>query len=116
MGKDAIEERDRKPSRTTRRRPIAIANWNDATPATLVRAIVAAASADGALRFGYSRDGGAFAIGVYGDGDPYTDFVGGNEPIDEYLEDYVKLFEDIQDLGLPSAGPKIAGKNGHKRP
>jgi hypothetical protein len=86
----------------------------DADAATLQRAITIAASTGGALRFGYSRDGGAFAVGVYGDGDPYTDFIGGNEPIDEYLEDYVKLFEDLTDQRIEAARPKKSGQNGAK--
>lgn len=106
MGKDATEERERKPARTGNRQPRHVANWLDANPDVLRRAISSAASTGGALRFGYSRDGGAFAIGVYGDGDPYTDFVGGNEPIDEYLDDYVKLFDDIQDARTPATKPK----------
>ena len=63
------------------------------------------------MRFGYSRDQGAFAIGVYGDGDPYTDFVSCAEPIDEYLEDYVNLFEDLADIAALGA---VKAQNGKK--
>ena len=92
MGKDTREEQDRRGSRRGNRKPKGYANWLDATPAAIVRAIDAAAAVGGALRFGYSRDGGAFAIGVYGDGEPYTDFVSGTENIDDALDYYVELF------------------------
>lgn len=112
MGRDATEERERRPAGRGTRQPKHIANWMDASPGILQRAISAAASIGGALRFGYSRDGGAFAVGVYGDGDPYTDFIGGNEPIDEYLEDYVKLFDDLTDQRMAATRPKKPGQNG----
>lgn len=114
MGKDAVEERERRPARRGARQPKHIANWMDADGLTLQRAVTIAASTGGALRLGYSRDGGAFAVGVYGDGDPYTDFIGGNEPIDEYLEDYVKLFEDLMDERLAAPRAKKNGQNGAK--
>jgi len=54
-------------------------------PAILLSAIEAAVAIDGAIRIGASRDGGAFAIGIYGDGDPHTEYVGNDEDINEYL-------------------------------
>ena len=41
-----------------------------------------------AVRFGKSRDGGAYAVGVYGDGQaPYTDFLKPDEDIIQYLRE-----------------------------
>jgi len=60
-------------------------------------AITAAAITGGALRFGYSRDGGAFAIGIYGDGEPYTEFVRPSENLDDTLESIIELFDGIAD-------------------
>jgi hypothetical protein len=54
-------------------------------PAVLLSTIAAVVRIEGALRLGVSRDGGAFAIGIYGDGDPYTEYVGADEDINEYL-------------------------------
>jgi len=100
MGKDAVEERERKPTRNRPRRPTGNADWGSASPNTVIRAICSAAKVGGALRFGYSRDGGAFAIGVYGDGEPYTDFVGSTEDIDITLEYYVDLFTDGDNIDI----------------
>lgn len=69
------------------------ADWNDADAQRLKDAVVAVASAGCAIRFGYTRDRGAFAIGVVGDGDPYTEYVRPSENIDLYL---VGLFEDYK--------------------
>jgi len=107
MGQDNNERRNGTRSRTPRRNPRNFANWLDADGAILKRAISAASTVGGALRFGYSRDGGAFAVGVYGDGEPYTDFYSPTEDINEFLEDYVKLFEGIQDdMEKPAPAPK----------
>lgn len=108
MGKDANEEKERRPARKGRRPTAGIADWASANGATLIRAIIAAANCQGALRFGYSRDGGAYAIGVYGDGEPYTDFVAPTEDINETLEYYVNLFEDIADT--PQTEKKSRGR------
>jgi len=59
-------------------------------------AVKAAASIDGALRIGLSRSGTAFAIGVYGDGEPYTDFVEQGEDINEYFSDLQSYLEGLE--------------------
>jgi hypothetical protein len=51
------------------------------------------ASTGGAIRFGYTSDGGAYAIGIYGDGEPYTDYVKPAEDINEYLKDLADSWE-----------------------
>lgn len=60
-------------------------SYRNVTVGVLVDTIQTVALAGGALRFGYTRDGGAFAIGVYGDGDPYTVYCSPSESIDSVL-------------------------------
>lgn len=62
------------------------ADWATADPRWLAACIAIVAGQGGALRFGYTSDGGAYAVGVYGDGDkPYTDYIRPHEDIDDYL-------------------------------
>lgn len=76
------------------------ADWQSAT-ATLVRdAICSAARAGGALRFGYSRDQGAYSIGVYGDGEYYAVYVGPKDDIDITLRDLIDLFDDMNSASV----------------
>lgn len=82
------------------------ADWASVTPDRLRDAICAAAVTGGALRFGYSRDGGAYAIGIYGDGEPYTEFVQPSESIDEVLETIIDLFNDIKVSAAPKSTPR----------
>ena len=74
MGKDKHEEQSRNPRRA--RRSMGKSSDYASADATLVlQAITLVAKHGGALRLGYTSDGGAYAIGVYGDGDPYTEYV-----------------------------------------
>lgn len=84
-------------SRGIRRDKGGVADWANADASTALRAIERASVVGGALRFGYSRDGGAYAIGIYGDGDPYTEFVKPIEDIDGFLLEVIALFESIAD-------------------
>ena len=69
-----------------RRRNVATADWTSAEGGLLRRLIATVSTNGGALRFGYSRDGGAYALGIYGDGDPFTEYLPGTEDVDEWLE------------------------------
>jgi putative hemolysin len=62
------------------------ADWGGADAKVVLRAIEIVARAGGALRFGYTRDGGSYAIGVLGDGDPYTDYIRPTDDLTAYLE------------------------------
>jgi len=92
-------------SRGIKSRSGGVADWTGATEKLLVRAIATAAKCGGALRLGYSRDGGAYAVGIYGDGEPYTLFWKPSEDIDVALQDIIDLFEAIAD-------EQVAGRNG----
>lgn len=73
------------------------ADYESADANLLKRAIVTAARTGGALRFGYTADGGAYAIGIYGDGDYYAHYVSPHQELDITLQDIVDLFEAIAD-------------------
>jgi len=60
-------------------------SWRNVTPGVLADVLTTVAIAGGALRLGYTRDGGAYAVGVYGDGDPYTLYCSPHESIDDLL-------------------------------
>lgn len=73
----------------------AAADYESGNADLLKRAVVTAANAGGALRFGYTSDSGAYAIGIYGDGDYYCHYVGPQEELDITLQDIIDLFEAI---------------------
>lgn len=98
-------------SRGVRREGGGTADFMSCSPQTLQRAIALAASTGGALRFGYSRDGGAYAIGIYGDGDPYTEFVRPHEDLDAFIEKVCDLYESIADDRASAQGAKKGAKS-----
>lgn len=71
------------------------ANWALVDRETLAYAVTVVASWGGALRLGYTRDGGAYSIGVYGDGEPYTEYIRPNESVEEYLQQLAVDFGGI---------------------
>ena len=97
MGKDANEERERKGSRGLNRNRGAGADWQTVDGELLKRAIASASNAGGCLRLGYTRDGGAYAIGIYGDGDVYTEFANDQQSLEEVLTAICQLFDDLLD-------------------
>lgn len=66
------------------------ADWACVDGVLLAKAVAALAGLGGALRLGYTRDGGAYAIGIYGDGDPFTEYVSPNDDINEFLEGLIR--------------------------
>lgn len=73
------------------------ADWSTVDADTLQQTIVAVSMAGGAIRFGYTGDGGAYAIGIYGDGDkPYTEYLRPGENVEAFLVDVQTTFGDIE--------------------
>lgn len=100
-------EADKPQQRSNRRRNRGTgdaAEWGDANSDKVLAAISAIAGNGFAVRFGYTRDGGAFAIGVVGDGEPYTEYVRPNEDIDLYLDG---LISDYIDGSRPATSPQL---------
>jgi len=94
----ANKNQDGRESRGVRRdKSGTIADYGSCDANKLLHAIETAARCGGALRFGYTSDGGAYAIGIYGDGDPYTEYVKPSEDLNLFLDDVITLFEEIQD-------------------
>jgi len=114
MGIDANEARDRNASRRNRRRQSQPADWTSVSADAIRSAIVAASNAGGALRFGYTSDGGAYAVGIYGDGEPYTEFYTPSEDLDAALLDIMQSFIDLQD-DIATSGAQKNGPEPRKK-
>ena len=85
------------------------ADWASANSELLLRAVEIASVNGGAIRFGYTRDLGAYSVGIYGDGDPYTVTVSPANDIDITLQDIIDLFESIRD-DPPSAAQGVKSR------
>lgn len=80
--RDAQQRRERRRNRGSGER----AEWGNADSAKVLAAISACTRHGYAIRFGYTKDGGAYAIGIIGDGEPFTEFVRPTEDINLYLD------------------------------
>lgn len=73
-------------------------SWMDVKAENIRELIDAVAQAGGAIRFGVSRDGGAYALGVYGDGpDTYGVYAADADGIEEHMFKLGAVFEAIKE-------------------
>lgn len=107
MGDKKLDDRDKK--RRFRGKSQSSADWTGVDAAIVCRAIASVARTGGALRFGYSRDGGVFAIGVLGDGEPYTLWERDAEQVNITLKELSEHFDDMEIEPEPSAKAKKRG-------
>jgi len=78
------------------------ADWCNVDAKLLVQLVCMVTSRGGAIRFGYTRDGGAYAVGLYYGGDHTTEYVRPSEDISARLLDFIGIYEDL---------PNSAGKS-----
>jgi len=69
------------------------ADWTAANGTLMARAVASIGKEGGALRFGYTRDGGAYSIGVYDGDEKRTIYVSPNEDIDQVLQELIEYYE-----------------------
>lgn len=82
-------------AKRNRNAPTETANWGDVSGKVVVEAIAWAAATGGALRFGYTRDAGAYAIGIYTGQEHHTEYVRPSEDIERYLVELAEDFEAV---------------------
>lgn len=94
MSQAERKQEDKRDFRNSRKKVQMGADWAS-VDADLLRAVVAAVAAkDGALRLGYTSDGGCYAIGIYGDGAPYTEYVRPKDDVEGFLGELGEYFTD----------------------
>lgn len=88
------------------------AQWADVDAGVLLRAVAAVAEYGGAIRFGYTRDGGAFAIGIYGDGPPRTVYLRPSDDVVGWLERLADDAKDFRPNPLRESAPRASSDVG----
>lgn len=92
-GDKAKKQEDKRRRRTHSKGSGGGADWTECDGDVLKRAVKAIASMGGAVRLGYTRDGGAYAIGIYGDGEPFTEYVPPSDDITEFMKGLIEDYE-----------------------
>lgn len=80
------EASQQRANRRRNRGNVDAADWSGVDSARIVATIAAITRHGYAIRFGYTRDKGAFAVGIIGDGEPFTEFIRPTEDIELYLD------------------------------
>jgi hypothetical protein len=82
-------EKHRDPVEKSRRtyRQTEPADWAVVDMAILLKLIVNVTGCGGAVRFGYTSDGGAYAIGFYDQDDKWTEYIRPNEDVNEVISE-----------------------------
>lgn len=79
--------------RRERRENSNTADYSGIDAAVLHRLLCAITARGCAVQFGYTRDGGAYAVRIVGDGDPFTEFI---KPTEDVLAAITALAEDYE--------------------
>ena len=79
---------------TNQRAGSSVADWSNASPNLVHQLVCIVGVAGGAVRFGYTRDGGAYSIGLYLGDDSKTYYCNEADGIDEQLN---FLIEELRD-------------------
>ena len=99
---EQIEQQDAKRGRKdasknlppTARKGSATADWANANPEALLRLVCLVAVEGGAVRYGYTRDGGAYSIGIYMGPDSKTYYCNEMDGINDKLRELADYFEE----------------------
>jgi len=70
-----------------------VADWANANEHLLFQLVCAVGVEGGAVRFGYTRDGGAYSIGIYLGPDSQTYYCNEKEGIDGKLAELIEHFQ-----------------------
>lgn len=62
------------------------ADWFDASDTSIASAVRAVAARGCAIQFGYTRDLASYRIRIVGDGDPFDEYLRGNEDVNLWLD------------------------------
>lgn len=106
MSEDTRKNARNKKSRGIGRGTGDLASWRLVNQQLLVDVLDLVSSSGGALRLGYSRDGLVYCIGIYGDGEPYTEWCSSLEECMEVLVKIQILFTDIWNDQVVAANGK----------
>jgi len=71
-----------------------VADWANANAALLLQLVCCVAVEGGAVRYGYTRDGGAYSIGIYLGKESQTYYCNEKEGIDGKLQELIAYFKE----------------------
>lgn len=71
-----------------------VADWAGVDAELLQRTVAAVCVTGDAIRLGYTRDGGAYAVALLHNGESHTDYISPNDDIEEHLKGLINDYTD----------------------
>jgi hypothetical protein len=71
----------------------AVAEWGNAKPDLLARAVTLVTAAGDAVMLGITQDGGALVFNIYHNGERHSEYIGARDDTDEFLEGVIRDYE-----------------------
>lgn len=68
-----------------------VSDWGSVTPTVLVDLVQVVSGLGGAVRLGYTRDGGAYSVGIYLDDDRETFYCRPSDDLDDFVSRLTEL-------------------------
>jgi hypothetical protein len=72
-----------------------VADWGSITPKILVDLVQVVSGLSGAVRFGYTRDGGAYSVGIYLDDDRETFYYKPSDDLDDAIASLTEMLRSV---------------------
>lgn len=79
--------------------PKTSANWGDVDSGIVLRLVDIVTNRGGAVRFGYSRDGGAYSLGLYYGEDRETSYCRPGESVEGWIQEWIEFYERLPVTG-----------------
>lgn len=68
-----------------------VSDWGTVTPKVLIDLVQVVSGLGGAVRLGYTRDGGAYSVGIYLDDDRETFYCRPSDDLDDFITRLTEL-------------------------
>lgn len=73
-----------------------VADWGSVTGTVLIDLVQLVARLGGAVRLGYTRDGGAYSVGIYLDDDRETFYCRPSDDLDGFISELTELLRNSE--------------------
>lgn len=72
-----------------------VSDWGTVSPTVLVDLVQVVAGLGGAVRLGYTRDGGAYSVGIYLDDDRETFYCRPSDDLDDFISRLTEMLRTV---------------------
>lgn len=86
---------ERRNQRKNNRGDVPPADWESLNPKDILELIATVTALKGTVTFGYTRDGGAYYISYYVDGESLKEYIRPTEDVDAFIRHEIELWKEV---------------------